>query len=279
MGGGRPPIPLKVMPREHDFNWQPIYPKDGEYTVQKLKIKKLAGRDPETGKVVVRTLGGGNKKYLKWVDYRRWAPEGETIEEKVFKVVYSPLHTALLALVAREGHKRWIIASENMKPGDIIKTINVIPRNPIPGEEGNAYPVGALLPGTLIHNIEKIPNQPGLRPEIGETRYCINAGTHATILRRWKDSVVIKLPNGSELTVSPKCMAVVGKVSNVNHYTVNYLIPQRMRWKGIRPRSGLWHKKDGYCGRKMRKPKPLNFLEGIPEKPVLETQPLHLLAE
>ena len=32
--------------------------------------------------------------------------------------------------------------------------------------------------------------------------------------------------------------------------------PNRMRWLGIRPRSGLWQRKDGYRGRKVKKPPP-----------------------
>lgn len=59
---------------------------DGRYTTKPLRIRKLAGRDPVTGHVAVRTLGGGNKKMYRWIDYTRIAPEGETIEEKVYHI-------------------------------------------------------------------------------------------------------------------------------------------------------------------------------------------------
>jgi hypothetical protein len=39
-----------------------------------------------------------------------------------------------------------------------------------------------------------------------------------------------------------------------------------MRDKGYRPHTGLWHRKDGYCGRKIKPPKALKVL-GMPEKP------------
>lgn len=192
--------------------------------------------------------------------------------EKVYNVRYDPLRTHLIALVATGGNKRWTIASEHMKPGDYIKTINVLPNNPIKGEEGNAYPIGALIPGTIVHNIEK---QPGDTND--EFRFCIAAGTHATIHRRLGDTVTIKLTNGREITLNERCMVTVGKVSNPNHYTVNILVPQRLRWKGIRPASGLWHRKDGYCGFKNRKPKPLILTELKPKKVKTEYQALHLL--
>lgn len=52
------------------------------------------------------------------------------LEEKVFKIIVDHVRSAHIALVASGDHKRWIIASENMKVGDIVKTSSVIPRIP-----------------------------------------------------------------------------------------------------------------------------------------------------
>lgn len=96
------PIPKDMKrPEPSKYNWIPIYPPDNKYTIMPLKIKKLGGRDPETGKVVVKTLGGGNKKYFRWVDYSRTANEdGSPKEEKVYNIRYDPLRSTKLALVA-----------------------------------------------------------------------------------------------------------------------------------------------------------------------------------
>lgn len=165
MGHPRPPIPGKITPEANKYRYIPVLPKvrvhtfsyrpllkpfhfqDERYTVKPLPIIKLGGRDPVTKRVVVRTIGGGNKNNFRWVDYTRHAPEGESIEEKVYNVRYDPLNTFLLALVANGGHKRWIIASEHMKPGDVIKTTNIISRNPVRVKEGDAWPLGAIPPG------------------------------------------------------------------------------------------------------------------------------------
>ena len=40
-------------------------------------------------------------------------------------------------------------------------------------------------------------------------------------------------------------MATVGHVSNEDHNTKHIGSPNRLRWLGFRPRSGLWHRKDG----------------------------------
>jgi large subunit ribosomal protein L2 len=88
------------MPEPNKYNWIPIYPPDGKYTIMPLKIQKLAGRDPETGRVVVRTLGGGNKKYFRWIDYNKTPlDDGSVREEKVFNIRYDPLRSSKLALV------------------------------------------------------------------------------------------------------------------------------------------------------------------------------------
>ena len=100
-GFPRQPLPGRAPPEPHKYNWRPIYPPDGKYTILPLKIQKLGGRDPETGKVIVKTIGGGNKKYFRWIDYKKTPNEdGTPFQEKVFKVRYDPLRTSKLALVA-----------------------------------------------------------------------------------------------------------------------------------------------------------------------------------
>lgn len=248
----RPLPPFKIRPEPFKYGWRVNYPPDGKYTTKPLSIQKLGGRDPETGRVVVKTIGGGNKKKFRWVDYTRHAPEGETIEEKVYHIRYDPLNTFLLALVARGGFRRWIPASENTAPGDIIKTTNIIPKNPIRVKEGEAWPLGAMPPGTIIHNVEKIVGEGGFY-----NRY---AGGHSTVGRRIGNMIVVKLASKKEVALDEKCMAVVGKMSNPDHIKINLLCVQRLRWLGRRPHTGGWHRKDGYCGRKPKKPKPLEFI-------------------
>ncbi|XP_074602459.1 mitochondrial ribosomal protein L2 [Brevipalpus obovatus] len=249
LGCGRRMPHFKKTPVPHKYGWRVHYPKDGEYTYKYLRVKELAGRDPETGHRVVRLGRHAVRRNYLWLDYKFTAPPGETIEEKVYSVRHHPFFTCLAALVAHKGHKRWIIASENMKPGDIIKTTNVIPSNPTQVKEGQILPVGAMPPGTLIHNIELYPGQGGVR--------CKAAGTHAEILRRLGNLIIIKLPNGNEIAIDQRCFACVGKVSNPEHYTVNEAFPQRMWWKGRHPVLGTKRRKDGYLGRKLHPPKPL----------------------
>ncbi|XP_015910192.1 large ribosomal subunit protein uL2m [Parasteatoda tepidariorum] len=247
-GGGRP-LPQGVIPPEpKKYGWRPVYPEDGEYTTRPLPIIKMGGRDPETGKVVVRTIGGGHKKKFRWVDFKREArPDGGVLEERVLMVRYDPCRTARIALVATEDHKRWIIASEFTKVGDIIRTSGEIPRIPICPVDGDAYPIGALPISTMVHCIETTPGSGAI--------FCRAAGSSAQLVKKVDNKCIIQLPHKRQVCLDEKCMVVVGRVSNPNHGSIPIGSPNRMRWLGKRPRSGLWHRKDGYCGRKVRPPK------------------------
>lgn len=251
----------KKYPEPHKYNWLPYLPEDGQYTTRPLPIHKMAGRDLQTGRVVVRTLGGGNPKKFRWIDmFRKGNEDGTVKEERVLLIRYDPLHTPKLALVADEERMRWILATQGIKEGDIIKTFTDLPRNPIVRpKDGDAHPIGALATGTKIHMIETQPGD-------GATK-CIVAGSSATILKRSADNVTIKLPNDDTYKIDKACMAVVGQMSNVGHADVQLLCPQRTRWLGKRPGSGQWHRKDGYCGRKYRPPKMIDLtLAALAEK-------------
>lgn len=88
-------------PEAHIYNWRPYLPDDMQYTINPLPIQKLGGRDLENGRVVVRTLGGGNLKRFRWVDmFRKPNEDGSVKEERVLKIRYDPLHTPKIALVA-----------------------------------------------------------------------------------------------------------------------------------------------------------------------------------
>lgn len=235
----------KKYPEKIVYNWRPYLPEDETYTIKPLPIYKMGGRDLETGRVVVRTLGGGNKKNFRWVDTSRSGNEdGSVKEERVLQLKYSPLHTPDLALVADAERMRWILAPDGVKVGDILKTFTEIPRNPVRAKQGDSHPLGALPNGTIVHHIETTPGK--------GAKFCLVAGSSGKIVKKLPTSVTVQMSNGDQFKFEPSCMAVVGKMSNVGHKDIWLWCPQRLRWLGKRPRSGQWRRKDGYCGRKIR---------------------------
>lgn len=226
-----------------------------EYTIKPLNITHLAGRDPVTGRVICKGIGGGIKHKYHWVKWVRDGPsaEGPPQEEKVLDVLFDGCRTAKVALVGVGSELKYILATENMKPGDIIKTSRFIPRIPVRANEGDAYALGALPIGTQIHCLEKYP---------GQMCHLIHAaGTFGTILRKFDDLVVVQLPSKQEFAFQQTCMATVGRVSNVNHNKEHVGSAQNMRAMGNRPRSGLWQRKDGRHGRKIRRLPPMKVIQ------------------
>lgn len=256
----------KLYPEAHKYNWLPYLPEDGSYTIRPLPIFKMGGRDLVTGRVVVRTLGGGNPKKFRWCDMIRTANEdGSPREEKVLQLKYDPLRTPKLALVADSERMRWIPATDGVEVGDVIRTFSEIPRNPVRAKIGDAHPIGALPVGTKVHYVETVPGS--------GAKFVLSAGSSVEITKRALDGVTIKMHNNS-YKLDRECMAVVGQLSNVGHKFVKLLCPQRKRWLGKRPRSGQWHRKDGYCGRKIRAPKHMDYtLAALKAKMEKQNQP------
>ncbi|XP_045501335.1 39S ribosomal protein L2, mitochondrial [Colias croceus] len=225
-----------------------------EYTVKPLDVTNLAGRDPESGRVVAKGIGGGIKHKYHWINWIRDGPtEGPPQEEKVIQILDDGCRTAHVALVAVGDKIKYILATENMKAGDIIKTSRHLPRIPVRANEGDAYVLGALPAGTLVHCIEKEPGQGGL--------YVHAAGTYGTILRKQNDRIIVQMPSKRLFSFDQHCMAVVGRLSNITHGSTPIGSPQRNRWLGNRPRSGLWKRKDGRHGRKIKPPKPVKEIQ------------------
>ncbi|XP_063227413.1 large ribosomal subunit protein uL2m isoform X1 [Bacillus rossius redtenbacheri] len=174
-----------------------------KYTVKPLDVTNLAGRDPETGRVVAKGIGGGIKHKYHWVDWKRDGPkEPPPALEEVIEVIDDGCRTGKVALVASGKRLKYILATANMKAGDILKTSRHIPRIPVRASEGDAYPLGALQAGTQVCSVEKYAGTGGF--------YVHAAGTFATILRHIGDRTIVQLPSKKEFSLSKECMAVVG---------------------------------------------------------------------
>ncbi|KAI5694910.1 hypothetical protein M8J76_015750 [Diaphorina citri] len=141
-----------------------FYPKDHNgnpaYTVEPLKYRNLGGRDIISGRVVVAGLGGGIKEDIHWVhDFRRGpTDDSPPLEERVIQIIPSPaptVRTANLALVGSGDFLKLILATENMKAGDILKTSMFIPRIP---ESYQQYHAQGPTNNTMTRVLPSIPS-------------------------------------------------------------------------------------------------------------------------
>jgi len=245
------------------------------YTTECLSWKFSEGKCPTTGHRINHKHGPGVRRFYRMVDFTRNVPAGENspFVERVLDIIDDETSDPFIALVVNGNFKRYILASENMKAGDLIKTYNEIPKNPVQAFEGDAYPVGALATGTLVHNIERYPGKGGYFEQ--------GAGAYGTVLRREGDRVILSLfrrkrtyaiVHNEEISVDERCMATVGRVSNVNHHLIPIGSAPMLIKLGNRSRSGWWQRKDGRFGRKIKDPKKLKVIqdEELPYTPIYQ---------
>ena len=181
--------------------------------------KKTAGRNAY-GRVTVRHRGGGEKRHLRVVDFRR---EKLGIPAKVAAIEYDPNRTARLALLNYvDGEKRYILAPVGVKVGDTLVSGPQAEIRP-----GNALPLANIPVGTTIHAIEL---KPGKGAQIGRS-----AGTSAQLLAKEGKYAHVRMPSGEVRLVLQECMASIGQVGNVDHSNVKLGKAGRARHMGLRP--------------------------------------------
>lgn len=182
-------------------------------------LKKQAGRNVH-GHITVRHRGGGVKRALRDVDFKR---EKHAIPAKVAAIEYDPNRTACLALLHyTDGEKRYIIHVEGLKVGDVVAS-----GPEVEIKAGNALPLSAIPTGTPIHNIEL---EPGKGAQLVRS-----AGAAAQVIAKEPDHVLVRLPSGEMRRFHPRCYATIGQVGNIDWRNVKWGKAGRKRHKGIRP--------------------------------------------
>lgn len=182
-------------------------------------LRKSGGRN-NTGRVMVRHIGGGHKRSLRFIDFKR---DKTGIPGKVATVEYDPNRSAYIALIHyADGEKRYILHPVGLKVGT---TVMSGPKAEI--EVGNALPLENIPDGTFIHNLELIPGK--------GAQMVRSAGGQAQIMGKDSGYVHVRLPSGEIRLVSTKCMATIGQVSNIEHDTIVYGKAGRTRHFGVKP--------------------------------------------
>ena len=185
----------------------------------RVSRKSTAGRN-NAGRVTVRHRGGGHKRFLRIVDFRR---DKFGVPARVAALEYDPNRSANLALLLyRDGEKRYILAPLGLTIGRLV--VSGPGSEPL---EGNALPLGEIPLGVPVHNIEMYP---GCGAQLAR-----GAGMSAQIMAREGDYVHVRLPSGEIRKVSIRCLATIGQVGNLDHESVSLGKAGRKRWKGIRP--------------------------------------------
>ena len=184
-----------------------------------VPLRKSGGRNMY-GRITVRHRGGGHKRFIRIVDFRR---DKHGIPARVAAIEYDPNRSARLALLHyADGEKRYILAPQGLQVGATV--MSGLDAEPI---IGNALPLSRIPLGTAVHNVE-------LRPG-GGGQLARAAGQSCQLLAREGGYAHLRLPSGEIRKVPEACMATVGQVGNIEHENVALGKAGRKRWLGIRP--------------------------------------------
>ncbi len=183
-----------------------------------LKSKKQKSGRNNSGRITVRHRGGGVKRHLRLIDYRRAGLNG-TVEA----IEYDPNRSSRIALVKdTEDNYHYVIAGAGMKVGQKIESSDEAPI-----KKGNRLALKSMPAGTFIYNVELTPGKGG--------QMVRSAGTSAQLVAKEGKYGTVRLPSGETRLVNLACEATIGAVGNDQHQNIKVGTAGRTRRKGRRP--------------------------------------------
>ncbi|MFA5069436.1 MAG: 50S ribosomal protein L2 [Candidatus Omnitrophota bacterium] len=193
---------------------------DRPYKPLTVALKSKGGRNC-TGRVTMRYRGGGHKRRLRIIDFKR---DKHDMQARVLTVEYDPNRSARIALVQYEdGEKRYIICPAGLETGT-----GVMSGDSTDIRIGNCTTLRRIPPGTPIHNIEIAKGKGG--------QIVRSAGGSAQIMAKDDNYAHVKLPSGEIRLIGIDRYATIGQIGNIDHESISLGKAGRSRWLGRRPK-------------------------------------------
>lgn len=172
------------------------------------------------GRITTRHKGGGAKRLWRDIDFLY---EKKDMPCRIVSIEYDPNRTSFIALVQyRDGEKRYVLASSDMKVGS-----EIIASESAPIEAGNRMPIGRISVGTNVFNIELYKGH--------GSQMARSAGVGAIVLAQEGGYTLVQLPSKEVRKIRSENWASIGSLSNPEHNLETYGNAGRSRHKGIRP--------------------------------------------
>jgi len=182
-------------------------------------LKKSGGRNNQ-GRLSVRHHGGGSKRMLRIIDFKR---DKAGVPGRVASIEYDPNRSVRIALINyADGEKRYILAPLGLKVGGTVKS-----GGDADIKLGNALPIKNIPTGTAIHNIELNRGKGG--------QLVRSAGTSAQLLAKEGEYALVRMPSTEIRKIHVECYATVGQLGNVDHRHIKLGKAGKSRWLGLRP--------------------------------------------
>lgn len=183
--------------------------------------KKRRGGRNSMGKITIRHRGGGAKRAIRLVDFKR---DKFNVEAKVATIEYDPGRGARLALLNyADGEKRYIVAPINLNVGDSVMSSQEL----IEIKNGNALRLQFIPAGMPVCCVELMPGQ--------GAKIARGAGNVVYVMGVEGKYAQLKMPSGEIRQVRKECMCTVGQASNPDKRHISLGKAGRSRHLGIRP--------------------------------------------
>ena len=184
------------------------------------KGKSNTGGRNNHGHITSAHMGGGHKRRLRLVDFKRRKFD---MPATVERLEYDPNRSAFIALIKyADGELSYILAPQRLKAGDQVVSGEKVDIKP-----GNAMPLANMPVGTIVHNVELKKG--------GGGQMARSAGNYAQLVGKDGGYAQLKLSSGEVRLVSGECLATVGAVSNPDNQNIVIGKAGRSRWLGRRP--------------------------------------------
>ncbi|MAG15270.1 MAG: 50S ribosomal protein L2 [Dehalococcoidales bacterium] len=182
-------------------------------------LRKRGGRNNQ-GKITVRHRGGGAKRSLRTIDFKR---DKVGVPGRVASIEYDPNRSARIALIYyADGEKRYILAPVGLTIGNTVMSGGNAEVKP-----GNALPLKLIPSGSVIHNIELEKGRGG--------KLARSAGVSAQLMVKEGEYALVRLSSGEMRRIRGDCLATIGQVGNIDHQNIKLGKAGRKRLMGWRP--------------------------------------------
>ena len=183
--------------------------------------RRSGGRN-SYGRVTSRHRGGGAKRRYRRIDFKR---RKDGVPAKVAAIEYDPNRSCYIALLHyADGAKSYILAPQQISIGDQVQSGSGADIRP-----GNTLPLAEIPTGTIVHNVELVPEQGG---RLGRA-----AGPAIQVVAKEGPMVTLRLPSSEVRMVRAECRATIGSISNPEHQNIKLGKAGRSRHKGRRPQT------------------------------------------
>lgn len=176
-----------------------------------LKIKKISGRN-NIGRITVFNRGSSHKKIYRKITNQLNFKKFIGI---VFSIEYDPNRNSFIASIFNIKNKffYYIIAANNLKLGDVIKSKNKIKLNYF-------IKIKYVPIGCPIFNIKML--------------FSKSAGTYSVLINKTKRKVILILSSNKKLIMSNNFYCFIGIVSNKFCFLKQLGKAGRSRWLGFK---------------------------------------------